>query len=165
MSLRSKVKEELYQKHALTLGRIPVHGLRGLIQAIENLQGNGVKVPDIQIASLTLVDSNVDVDASGVGRLYGAWIVGGTALSRVWFTDNNITIAQTTVPSGGYAEVYFYGGADGVGIPYATDLEVDAKLADNSTPAATTVRPTVVVLWGDSLINTDDANLPSASYG
>lgn len=146
-------------------GRVDTNALAGFFHVVERVQGHGVRIPDLQITSLPTVDSDDDVDASGTGRLYFAWISGGSAASIVQFTDNNIVIACAKVSASGFTEVYFYDGTDGVGIPYSTDLEVNAVLAsDGSTPAATTARPDVIVVWGDDAINTEDSATANTNY-
>jgi hypothetical protein len=143
-----------------------VYGLRGLIQGTENVQGHNVSVPDFQITQLADVDSNVDVDATGTGRLYGFWVDAGDADVIVQITDNNIVIACAKVLATRQTEAYYFDNVDGIGLPYGTDLEVNAVLAsDGTTPAATTARPDVVVIWGDDAINTTDANLINVNFG
>lgn len=166
MALKAKIKEVLYQLHARRAGRHTVWPLRGFIQAVELVQGQNVSVPDPTVVTNTLVDSNVNVDASGTGRLYGCWITAGDADVRVEYTDADIVIASVKVPANGYAEAYFNSTTDSIGVAYATDLEIDAKLtSDGTTAASTTARPTVTTIWGDDAINTSDANLMNTNYG
>ena len=176
MALRTKTREQLYQMHTYRGGRVEVIPLRGFFHTVEKITGHGVLIPDLQISFYSAQTSTpAAVDASGTGRLYFIWAASGTAkavattstlASIVQVTDNDVVIASYKVGSNQAAEAYFYNSVDGVGIPYATDLEVLAVEAlDGSGDAAAGDRPDIVVVWGDDAINTEDANLINTIYG
>ena len=176
MALRTKTREQLCQMHTYRGGRVEVLALRGFFHTVEKVQGHGVLIPDLQISTFDAQTSTeADVDASGVGRLYFVWAASGTAKAIdttstldtiVQLKDNDVVIASFKVTSNHASEVYFYDTIDGVGIPYATDLEVQAvAAADGTSNPAAGDRPDIVVVWGDNAINTEDQNLINTAYG
>jgi hypothetical protein len=175
MALRTKTREQLYQMHTYRGGRVEVIPLRGFFHTVEKVQGHGVRIPDLQITAFSALNTEQDVDASGTGRIYFVWASSGTAkavattstlATIVQVKDNDVVIASFKVGSNRAAEAYYYDDIDGVGIPYATDLEVQAVAAvDGSAQPAAGDRPDVIVVWGDDAINTEDANLINTIYG
>lgn len=175
MALRTKTREQLYQMHTYRNGRVEVIPLRGFFHTVEKVQGHGVRIPDLQISFFTAQSATeADVDASGTGRLYFVWAASGTAkavattstlASIVQIKDNDVVIASFKVSSNRAGEAYFYDDVDGVGIPYSTDLEVQAVADTGSGDPAAGDRPDIVVVWGDNAINTEDANLINTIYG
>lgn len=176
MALRTKTREQLYQMHTYRGGRVEVLALRGFFHTVEKVQGHQVAIPDLQISSFTAQTSTeADVDAAGTGRLYFVWASSGsskavattsTLATIVQIKDNDVVIASFKVASNRASEVYFFDNVDGVGIPYSTDLEVQAVAAlDGTSNPAVGDRPDIVVVWGDDAINTDDANFINVNYG
>ena len=176
MALRTKTREQLYQMHAYRGGRVEVLPLRGFFHTVEKVQGHGVRVPDLQISVFTAQTSTeADVDAAGAGRLYFVWALSGTLSAAgtsasnaaiVQIKDNDVVVASFKVGANQAAEAYFYNSLEGVGIPYATDLEVQAVAAsDGAANPAAADRPDIIVVWGDAAINTDEANLIDVNYG
>lgn len=176
MALRTKTRERLYQMHQYRGGRVDNNALRGFFHVVEKVQGHGVKIPDLQISFFSAQSATeADVDASGTGRLYFVWGLSGTAkavattstlASIIQIKDNDVVIASFKVGSNRAGEAYFYDDIDGVGIPYSTDLEVQAVDAlTGATDPAVGDRPDIVVVWGDDAINTEDANFPDVTYG
>ena len=181
MSLRTKVREQLYELHLYRGGRVPVEGLRGLLQAIENIQGHNVSVPDLKISFLAAQTGVASAAIlTGTGRVYGVWALSGTlaaaaltsppntATQDVVFQvlDNTVVQASGKVAKNKAAEVYFFNSDDGVGIKFATSLKVAAVQASDGTTSATGVNaPDLVVIWGDDTVNTADANLINTNYG
>src|SRR4029077_9817099 len=96
MSLKTKTRERLYQLHTYRGGRVPVEGLRGLLQGIENVQGHNVSVPDLQIAFLA-AQSNTPSAAilTGTGRLYAVWALSGTLSAAKTSASNDVVIEIT----------------------------------------------------------------------
>jgi len=175
MALRTKTREQLYQMHTYRGGRVEVIPLRGFFHTVEKVQGHGVRVPDLTISAFTAQTSTeADVLASGAGRLYFVWAASGTAKAVattstldaiVQLKDNDVVIASFKVASNRASEVYFYDSQDGVGISFATDLEVQAVAATGSGDAAAGDRPDIIVVWGDNTVNTDEQNLLVSTYG
>lgn len=176
MSLKTKTREQLYQMHTYRGGRVEVLALRGFFHVCEKIIGHGVSIPDLQISSFSAQSSTeADVDASGSGRLYFVWAASGTAKAVattstldviVQLKDNDVVIGSFKVKSNRASEVYFYDSVDGVGLEYATDLEVQAVAAvDGAANPAAGDRPDIVVVWGDNAINTDERYLIDTNYG
>lgn len=170
MSLRTKTREQLYELHLYRSGRVPVEGLRGLLQAIENVQGHNVSVPDLKIAFLSAQSSTPSTAIlTGPGRLYGIWAlspVGSTLDVIVKATDNSVAVGSFKVKSLKASEVYFFDSDDGIGLKFTTNLQVLAN--DAATGAGNPVagdRPDLVVIWGDDSVNTADQNLINVNYG
>lgn len=169
MALKTKTRDYLYALHPYRRGRVEQNALRGFFHTCEKVQGQGVMLPDLQVTAFSALNTEQDVDASGAGRIYFLWIespAASTLDTIVQVKDNDVVIASAKVKSTKSCEVYFFNGDDGVGIPYATDLEVQAvAAADGSSQPAAGDRPTVYVVWGDDAINTDEKNLLVATYG
>ena len=177
MSLRTKTREQLYQRHSYRRGRVEAAALRGFMYTVEKVQGHGVKVPDLQISTFSAQTSTeADVDAAGTGRLYFVWassLAGAANDVIIQLKDNDIVIGSFKLKAAGAtatedraSEVYFFDSVDGVGLEYATDLEVQAVAAvDGTSNPAAADRPDIVVVWGDDAINTDDANLINVNFG
>ena len=176
MSLRTKIREQLYELHLYRGGRVPVEGLRGLLQAMENIQGHSVSIPDPKIAFFTAQSSTPSAAIlTGPGRLYGIWalsgsLAGGAPTSTldviIKMTDNAVAVGSFKVQSNKAAEVYFFDSVDGVGLKFTTDLKVltnDAATGAGNPAAGD--RPDIVVIWGDDTVNTADANLINTNYG
>ena len=167
--LRTKTRERLYQVHAYRAGRVDVLALRGFFHVVERVQGQNASIPDLTITTSLAVPLVAVTLLTGVGRLYFAWATsntGSTLDSIVQFTDNLIVVASFKCKSLKSAEAYFYGGDDGVGIPFATNLKVNTvdALTGLVAPAAAD-RPDVVTVWGDNTVNTSDSNLINTNYG
>lgn len=171
MSLRTKTREQLYQMHTYRAGRVEVAALRGFFYTCEKVQGQGVSIPDLQIAQFSAQTSTpANVDAAGVGRLYFIWVssptTGSTLDTIVQILDNSVVIGSVKVKTGRASEVYFFDSVDGVGEEYATNLQVKAvAAADGTSNPAVGDRPNIVVVWGDNAINTGDANFINVNYG
>ncbi len=175
MALRTKTREQLYQLHLYRGGRVPVEGLRGLLQGIENVQGHNVSVPDLKIAFLS-AQSNTPSAAilTGTGRLYAVWALSGTLSAAgtsasndvvIELTDNSVILAAFKVKANQASEVYFFDSSDGIGENFGTDLKaLTIKASDGTAPAAAD-RPDLVVIWGDDTVNTTDSNLINVNFG
>lgn len=175
MALRTKTREQLYQMHTYRGGRVEVLALRGFFHTAEKVQGHGAQIPDLQISSFAAQTSTeADIDAAGNGRLYFFWALmpaGSANDTIVQIKDNDVIIGSGRAKAAGAGslnpralEVYFYDSVDGVGIEYATDLEVQAQTNAAGNPLAAD-RPDIVVVWGDNAINTQDQNLINLNYG
>lgn len=173
MSLRTKTREQLYQQHRYRLGRVEQSALRGYLQTIEKVQGQGVRVPDLTLALFAAKTSTYSAAiASAPGRLYFVWAIsntGSTLDTIVALNDNSVAIAAFKAKSLKATEAYFYGHDEGIGLPFTTDLKVAAFAAAGGieTPAnpAAADRPDIVVCYGINTVNTDDANLINTNYG
>lgn len=174
MALKTKTREQLYQMHTYRGGRVEVLPLRGFFHTVEKIQGHGVRIPDLQISVFTAQgETEADVDASGTGRLYFIWALSGTLSAAgtsasnaaiVQVKDNDVVVASGKVGANQALEVYFYNSLDGVGIPYATDLEVQVVASTGSGDPSTADKPDVIVVWGDDAINTDEPLTPNTNY-
>lgn len=175
MALRTKTREQLYQMHLYRGGRVPVEGLRGMLQGIENVQGHNVSVPDLKIAFFSAKTSTPSsAIVTGTGRIYAIWALSGalaagapasTLDAIVQVTDNSVVIGSFKVKSNKAAEVYFYDSGDGIGTQFSTDLKVLAVAATGSGDAAAADRPDIVVIYGDDTVNTGDSNLINVNFG
>ena len=175
MSLRTKAREQAYELHLYRGGRCPVEGLRGLLQAWENIQGHSVSIPDLKFlfkAGQNATSPTTVLATSG--RLYGVWALSGALAATapastldaiVQVTDNSVVVASFKVKSNKASEVYFFDSGDGVGITMGTNIAVKAVAATGSGDPANADLPDVVVLYGDDLTNTSDANLINTNYG
>lgn len=176
MSLRTKAREQAYEMHLYRGGRCPVEGLRGLLQAWENIQGHSVSIPDLKFAFFAAATSTPSAAIiTGSGRLYGIWALSGslaagaptsTLDAMVQITDNSVIMSSFRVKSNKAAEVYFFDSGDGVGAAFGTNIKVQATAAaDGTSNPAVGDRPDIVVLYGDDTVNTADANLINVNYG
>jgi len=176
VSLRTKAREQAYELHLYRGGRCPVEGLRGLLQAWENIQGHSVSIPDLKFTFLAAQSSTPSAAIlTGPGRLYGVWALSGSLAAGaptstldaiVKLTDNSVAVASFKVLSNKASEVYFFDSGDGVGLKFTTDLK--ALTNDAATGAGNPAagdRPDLVILWGDDTVNTADANLINTNYG
>jgi len=178
MALNTKIREQLYQMHLYRGGRVPVYGLRGLLQGIENVQGHNVSVPDLTIARFTAKTSTPSsAIVTGTGRIYGVWALSGTLSAAgtsaaldtiVQVTDNSIVVASFKVKANKAAEVYFYDSGDGIGEQFGTNLKVLAvAAADGTSNPDAADRPDLVVIYGDDTVNAGEAdrNLINVNFG
>jgi hypothetical protein len=176
MALRTKIREQLYQLHLYRGGRVPVEGLRGLLQAMENVQGHNVSIPDPKIAFFSAQTSTPSAAiVTGTGRVYGIWALSGTKSAAgttstldaiIQVTDNSVVIGSFKVKSNQASEVYFFDSSDGIGENFGTNLKVAAvAAADGTSNPAAADRPDIVVIYGDDLVNTTDANLINVNFG
>lgn len=170
MALSTKVKEVLYGMHAYRAGRIPVEGIQGLVRAIERVQGQGVKVPDIQIKALTQVGTTVNDVFLGVGRVYGLIVISPPTATKAALIFGEFRVPADTIDVAVVAEatkiaqVYYFGGFDGIG----TVGEHFAVLAFHRASQAIVVqaeKPDVIVIYGLDDTNTDSENFTNLSYG
>lgn len=170
MALRTKTREQLYQMHTYRAGRVEVLPLRGFFHTVEKVQGHGVRIPDLTIASFSAQTSTPTAAIiSAPGRLYFVWAASGSTSTLdaiVQVTDNSIVVASGKVQSTRAMEMYFYDSIDGVGVKTTTDIKILAvAAADGTSNPAAADRPDVVVVYGLDTVNTEDANLINTIYG
>lgn len=159
MSLLAGIKARLLSEHMYRTGRVPAEALRGFLAAVESVQGNGTRVPDLATYYATAQTSTPATVNTGTGRAYGiqAKSPSGASLDvEVLLTDNSVNIASFKIKATKSGEVYFFCGSDGIGIPFATNLQVKSGTAADPTanPAAAD-RPDIVVIYGDDDTNTE----------
>lgn len=175
MALKENIKERLYELHSYRGGRVPVFGLRGLIDATEDVQGHNVSVPDFKIATFTAQASTpAAATVTGSGRIYGIWALSGTLSAAassasndaiVQVEDNGVVVASFKVKKNQAAEVYFFDSNDGIGEAFTTNVQVLAVAATGSGDPAVADRPDILLIYGDDTVNTSNANLINTNYG
>lgn len=135
-------------------GAVGSEGLLSLLAALKRAAGNEVALPDVQTKTFVAAGSTSQVVIGSACTLYGVRIESGTALTSTLgvvarLTDNTIIRAALHCSSENAAECYFFGGAQGIGIPIVTSLELTVTAAANGTadPAAGD-KPIVTVFYG-----------------
>lgn len=136
-------------------GAVGSEGLTSLLSALKRLLGNEIALPDIQQFTVQVATSTATAVVGGACRLYGMRVVSGEALTSTLDTivralDGAVAVGAVKCASEQAAEVYFFAGARGVGIPIsASGLNVVAvAAADGSSNPAAGDRPKVTLYYG-----------------
>jgi hypothetical protein len=127
---------------------------RSLISALRSAEVAGdVPTPQVVVKTGVTGTAASHIVSSGACRLYAAYVdspVGANDDLIVRFSDGGATPvrASTQCTQVCTSGVLFLAGADGIGIPFTTDLRVFATKADGSTAPDAGDRPTVTCIIG-----------------
>lgn len=144
----------LRQARAQYAGAVGSEPLKSLLEALKRLSGNEINLPDVKTKVFVAAGSTGQTVVGGACTLYGIRVESGNALTSTLavvaeLLDNTLLRAAVTCSSEKAAEAYFFGGAQGVGIPIATSLVVKVvAAADASSDPAAGDKPIVTVFYG-----------------
>lgn len=156
MALSDKQKALLLAKVQYRDGAINSIPLVALFNALEAYKGpyGTTTAPDVRDKTFAALDGTPQTVITGPSRLYGVLVkspAGANDAVYVEFTDgapaSNFMAAVTVSPEKAAAGVYF-GGTDGVGIPFTTAIVVTAYQSVGYTTVDAEDKPEVTVLYG-----------------
>lgn len=135
-------------------GRLGTDLAEALIKVLRTTGTAGeVPTPHVILVSTVTATAASHIAVASACRLYGAYVNSPSAAalgSIVRFYDGaSVSVAGVKVAAGATAGVLFLAGADGAGIPIATDLRVfAAKPADGTTTPDSGDNPDVTLIVG-----------------
>lgn len=150
MPLQAGTKTRLQNERQYLGGQISMRHQEALFKDLEEKAGAGQSKPNIKVVTVTNAISTAQTAVATAGTLYRGRVQNTSASEVIVIVSdagNNIIVAATRCPAtgttgpggatvAGCAEFDVNGGADGVGIPFLTDLRVRAFLASDGTTTA-----------------------------
>lgn len=152
MPITSAAVTGILNRAAQRTGRVPLVILRAMLDALKELQFSA-SYPEPRLTITAAVTSTATVLVGGAGRVYHVRVLspsGATNDVIVQLLDGaSVVRASVHCTAKGDAEALIAGGADGAGVPFATDIRVKAVASsDGSSNPAAGDRPTVEVILG-----------------
>lgn len=146
--------EQAIRNAAPNRGRLGTNLAEALIGCLRTAgMAADVPTPHVVIKATVTSTQASFIAYAGACRLYGAYVNSPSAAvlgSIVRFYDGDtVMVAAMSIPPAQVGGCLFLAGSDGIGIPFATDLRIEAtKIADGTTTPDSGDNPDVTVIVG-----------------
>jgi len=139
MAVSKATMEALLQRRSRLTGNVGDEGLRGLFHALAQA-GAAFSFGDLRVTLVEDVDDTAQTARAQAGKLFGLWVVNGTASAVTVLASEANTAARVVgavmVEANESGEAYFFADTTGVGADFATSLELFGYLASDGTTTA-----------------------------